>query len=311
MSSSSNTLQSGVERLAASVALLTMMTFGLLVFGASVRVHGAGLACPDWPLCFGEVVPELNFQVFLEFGHRVLASIISVGTFIVAGLVWLRKDLSRFRALVVVMLLVLAVQVVLGGLTVLELLAEWTVASHLVTGNIFCLLLLSLFLGLREASSPVSRSTISVVQRAIPLVLGLVLLTQLALGGLVSSSHAGLACGTWPSCNGDSAFPTLSGLVGLQVLHRIMAYALLGLAFVNVVSQRGAAAFRPAVLLLVLVVAQAGLGIASVLTQLLVELRLLHSGGAAALVLTTTWLHHEVWRAPTSLITTVLEPVEA
>ena len=46
---------------------LVATTYVLLVFGASVRVHGAGLACPDWPLCFGEVVPEIDFAV----GHQL------------------------------------------------------------------------------------------------------------------------------------------------------------------------------------------------------------------------------------------------
>ena len=54
-------------------AFLVAATAFLIVFGASVRVHGAGLACPDWPLCFGEVVPAIDFQVGLEFGHRVIA----------------------------------------------------------------------------------------------------------------------------------------------------------------------------------------------------------------------------------------------
>ena len=58
---------------------LTAVTYVLLVFGSAVRVHGAGLACPDWPLCFGEVIPALDFQVFMEWGHRVLAGLVSLG----------------------------------------------------------------------------------------------------------------------------------------------------------------------------------------------------------------------------------------
>ena len=42
---------------------------------------------------------------------------------------------------------------------------------------------------------------------------------------LTASSGAGLACGTWPGCNGSVWFPTFAGPVGLQVLHRAGAYA--------------------------------------------------------------------------------------
>ena len=51
------------ESLALAFAGLAALTFGLIVLGALVRAHGAGLACPDWPLCFGEFVPELDLKV--------------------------------------------------------------------------------------------------------------------------------------------------------------------------------------------------------------------------------------------------------
>src|SRR4051794_12103686 len=76
---------------------LSAVTYGLLVFGASVRVHGAGLACPDWPLCLGRVVPELDFQVFMEWGHRALASMVSTGFLVLGGLA-LSHPASRARA---------------------------------------------------------------------------------------------------------------------------------------------------------------------------------------------------------------------
>jgi cytochrome c oxidase assembly protein subunit 15 len=57
-----------VRTLARLATALVASTYVLLVFGASVRVHGAGLACPDWPLCFGEVIPTLNFEVVWSGG---------------------------------------------------------------------------------------------------------------------------------------------------------------------------------------------------------------------------------------------------
>lgn len=279
---------------------LVAVTYGLLVFGASVRVHGAGLACPDWPLCFGEVVPTIDFGVGLEFGHRVVAGFVSLwflalGGAVIAG----RARYGRGAvALVAAAAAVLAVQIVLGGLTVLHLLAEWTVASHLVAGNTFCLLLLLLAFTLRERALPVARAPVGTAQRAAMVGMGVLVLVQLVLGGLVSSSYAGLACGTWPTCDGTSFAPTWTGPVGLQVVHRLVAYALLAGAIGGVVASAPGRSRRAAGLLAGAVVVQGTLGVANVLLGLPVELALLHNAGAAAVVLSVGWWGWETWRAP-------------
>ncbi|MEQ1504445.1 MAG: COX15/CtaA family protein [Myxococcota bacterium] len=291
-----------VDRLYRWAAFLVAATYGLLVFGASVRVHGAGLACPDWPLCFGDVVPAIDFEVGLEFGHRVLAGIVSLGFLAIGGTVIAnRRRFGRGPVVLVgIAAVALAVQIVLGGLTVLHLLAEWTVASHLLAGNTFCLLLLLLTLSLRDAVVPGAaiREPVSLGQRAAALALALLVPTQLAVGGLVSSSFAGLACGTWPTCDGVSWFPTWSGPVGLQLVHRSVAYAIVGAAAFGLLVARHGRAGRAAMLVAVAVAVQATIGILNVWWRLPVEVTLAHTAGAAAVVLSTTWLNHEVWRAP-------------
>lgn len=280
---------------------LVALTYFLLVFGASVRVHGAGLACPDWPLCFGKVIPPIDFQVSLEFGHRVVAGIVSLGFLWLGARVFAKRALLGATSvrLVVFAAVVLAVQIVLGGLTVLELLAEWTVTSHLLAGNTFCLTLLLLALQIADARRPVARAPVGAGLRVAAVGVALLVLGQLALGGLVSSSHAGLACGTWPTCDGTTWFPTFSGLVGLQVTHRVMAYLLLaaGVVPLALTGGRGPAG-RAALLLFGAILLQATLGITNVLLRMPVEITLAHTAGAAAVVLATTWLNHEAWRAP-------------
>ncbi|MGQ9867078.1 MAG: COX15/CtaA family protein [Pseudanabaenaceae cyanobacterium] len=129
------------------------LIWGLMALGSATRVMNAGLACPDWPLCFGTVVPmqEMNLLVFLEWFHRVVAT--SMGLWAIGGvaLAWrFRQDLPNWlpKATLGVLGLVL-VQGILGGLTVTELLRFEIVTAHLGTGLLFFLSVLGIFLGLQ------------------------------------------------------------------------------------------------------------------------------------------------------------------
>ncbi|MFT6229586.1 MAG: cytochrome c oxidase assembly protein subunit 15, partial [Myxococcota bacterium] len=264
--------------------------------------YEAGLACPDWPLCFGEAVPAFNLEIAFEVGHRYLAGFISL-VFVVVSVLALRNPHLRRRAgpWIGVGAIVLATQIVFGALTVTELLSPPVVTTHLILGNTFSALLFGLALTLREAGFPRRRAPVGTLPKVAAGVLAVTLFAQLALGGLVSASHAGLACGTWPSCNGNGWFPTVEGLVGLQVMHRITAYTLATVAFGVFFSSRMRGRFGAASGVLVLVViGQVVLGILNVMNQLPESVTILHSAGAAALVLLTLFLNLEAWRAPAS-----------
>ncbi len=295
-----------LRRLAWAFAVLTGMTYALVVFGAIVRAQGAGLACPDWPLCFGQVVPRMDFGVVFEWGHRALASVVSLG---LLGLIIGTWFVPAARALIgrylIAAVVVLAVQIVLGGLTVLHLLATWTVTSHLLVGNAFALSLglvsATLFRVSRpQVEQPPSPGAASVAWHLV----ALLLLAQMTLGGLVASSFAGLACVTWPACVGDSWFPTLSGPVGLHVLHRVTAYGLVLAIGAAAALSRGDLR-RLGVLASVVVLLQVALGVANVLLQLPVEVTAGHSAGAAALCLLTALSLQMVYtRGRAQLVTT-------
>jgi cytochrome c oxidase assembly protein subunit 15 len=278
------------RRLALGFGALAATTYVLIVLGALVRAHGAGLACPDWPLCFGEVIPELDFKVGFEWGHRVLAG--SVGlVFLALAVATLRSPgLGRaMRAGLGIAALLLAVQIVLGGLTVLELLASWTVTSHLVTGNAFALavVLLSRRLLRLGAAAEAPTAPASPAQRLAVSAAGTLLVSQIVLGGLVSSSYAGLVCPDWPTCMNGEVFPTWRGIQGLHVIHRTVGYTLVVVLAATAWIARGhAGASRWLGVAAVLGVAQVGAGVANVLLRLPVEVTALHSALAAALVCT-------------------------
>ncbi len=149
----------GVERLAGGFALLVALFYALIVLGALVRAHGAGLACPDWPLCFGAFVPQMDLRVAFEWSHRALAGSITLGFAALAAITWLRTragDPVRRRLALAASLL--AVQILLGALTVWLQLASWTVTAHLLVGNAIAATFAWTALELRARWTQVSRS---------------------------------------------------------------------------------------------------------------------------------------------------------
>jgi cytochrome c oxidase assembly protein subunit 15 len=290
-----------VGRLAAPFALLVLLTWSLLVLGALVRAHGAGLACPDWPLCFGEFIPDMNLKVAFEWTHRVVAGGVSICFATLAVLLWRRTSTGDpLRRLLVIAAALLVVQIVLGALTVWKLLASWTVTSHLLVGNAIAASFVWTALALRDRrdDAPLPASPTPLARRWLAATLAL-LFVQMLLGGLVSSRYAGLACPEWPTCNGGAWFPSWRGPVGLHLLHRANGYLLLAAlaGFVGLCRGTGRLSALSR-LALAIALAQVAVGVANVLTGLPVEVTGVHSALAAALVLGGTAAAREVWGRP-------------
>jgi len=278
-----------VARLAITTAALM---FGLIVVGSVVRTTGSGLSCPDWPLCQGRLIPPFQFNVFLEWFHRLIA--LGVGLLLAAtvGAV-LRTGPTRARlgglaALAVVLYLA---QALLGALTVWKLLAPSVVSGHLAVGLLlFSTLVTIAMLARFEARPAGADETLARPPGLLPLFGIATLMTwlQAVLGGMVSTNHASLACPDWPTCNGEW-FPAISGLVGLQVLHRFGAYALAAVVLGVALAVRHApqpAIRRAGATALGLVLVQIGLGVANVLSGIPVWLTALHLATAATLLAT-------------------------
>ena len=286
------------QQLAAGFLALLLLTWALIVLGALVRAHGAGLACPDWPFCFGEPVPRFDLKVAFEWGHRVTAGGVALAFAALAALALRRSALRRATArLLAVAAGLLGLQFLLGALTVWHLLASWSVTAHLLTGTSFALALLLVACALRDLAAPrqprVRASPAST--RALGLAAALLAL-QIALGGLVSSNYAGLACPEWPTCNGGLWFPVWTGSVGLHLLHRYNGYLLLAALVAAAGASRRDAGLRvPAFAALAIGIAQVGVGIANVSFGLPVEVTGLHSALATALAAALTFALREVF----------------
>ncbi|MDJ0681741.1 MAG: heme A synthase, partial [Xenococcaceae cyanobacterium MO_167.B52] len=127
-----------IRRLVWKIAIATLL---LMAVGSATRVMNAGLACPDWPLCYGQLVPtqQMNLQVFLEWFHRLDAALIGFSAIALAGLSWWwRKELpSWLPGTAIFALFLIVFQGILGGLTVTQLLRFDIVTAHLGTALLF------------------------------------------------------------------------------------------------------------------------------------------------------------------------------
>ena len=120
------------------VAILgAVFAYATIVVGGTVRGMGAGLACPDWPLCNGSVVPDLaDTGILVEYIHRlvaVLTGIFVLCTVVVAA-VWFRSEM-RIVTLSIMSFAILATQVAVGAVTITSE-NDWVVVTvHLALGT--------------------------------------------------------------------------------------------------------------------------------------------------------------------------------
>ena len=177
-----------IRRLVWKIAIATLL---LMAVGSATRVMNAGLACPDWPLCYGQLVPtqQMNLQVFLEWFHRLDAALIGLSAIALCGLSWWwRQELPSWMPYAsTVALFSIVFQGILGALTVTQLLRFDIVTAHLAMALLFfCILII-----IGATLSPVSSNF--TVPRSLGisgLIAATLIYLQSLLGGLVASRWA-------------------------------------------------------------------------------------------------------------------------
>lgn len=257
--------------------------FALAVLGSWVRINGAGMTCPDWPLCNGKLIPAMAGGVWLEWSHRFAAF---VEGFVLLGLVVAGWNARRRIAGVVPMLgmlgLVFLVQIGLGAATVQLSNSPLSVMLHWAAAMLLLAVLAALGLIAFLAPPPGVRFTAAPHALALG-VAALFGFIAMCLGAYVSSSFAGLACATFPACNGTLLGTTEPEFV--QMLHRLSAgaFALAALAAVWFAFARGSRLVRVfAALGGVLTALQIFLGAANVVWLMPTALREAHAANAIA-----------------------------
>lgn len=269
--------------------------FLLLVWGNLVAGMKAGLACPDWPLCHGRVLPPFRLDIWMEFMHRVIAAVATIFLLVLAG-----KRVRSYRGMAKAVPLaavgILAAEIVIGGMVVLLELPVRLTTLHFATGmGVF--LLAAYMAAFDGTETPPAFSARGYA--GLFLALALLVVSQGALGAFVRHAGAGLACPDFPACDGGWLPSFFSGGAVAHFSHRLLAYVIVVTLAVFWVATRLDPRLAPhrrtALLLLVLGAVQVGIGAAVVLSGLAFGATGLHLTVALMIVL----LIGRMWLAET------------
>jgi heme A synthase len=185
----------------------------LVVLGDTVRVTESGMGCASWPSCNGSFGLPLTYHAFLEQSHRYLAAVVTVliGAVMIGAWRRARRDRLIVGSAVAAVGLI-AVQVVLGAVTVFAHNAGWTVALHLAGSWLVLAAVTVTALGVWLPSRTAAPAGWLGVSAA-----GALIAVSVS-GMVVLHGGAANACPGWPVCVQAKAS---AGLVALQYAHRI------------------------------------------------------------------------------------------
>jgi cytochrome c oxidase assembly protein subunit 15 len=309
--------------------LLVFLTFDLILFGAFTRLTDSGLGCPDWPGCYANVTPigasahiaaaqsampmgpVTHTKAWIEMLHRYFAT--TVGALIVLRLIW-SVQLKQKLGLPVVTFLWVCLQGAFGAFTVTMKLFPLIVTMHLLGGMVLLALLV--------AQSTKASASIPSLARPYWIwlaVASIAVWMQIFFGAWVSTNYAVLACNEFPTCLNGVWLPavsddwrlgftlwrglgqvtadmasqpiTFSALTAIHLTHRIFAVIVLVAITGLIVQLKRYPALRGFKLwLMIILTLQIITGISNIVLGWPLLAAVMHTGGAAALVLVLTKL---------------------
>jgi protoheme IX farnesyltransferase len=196
----------------------------LIFFGAVVRVTGSGMGCPDWPLCYNQIIPPAELPAWIEFLHRVIAAIAGLLTVTIAVMAW--RSYREYRSIYVSSVAAVALvlfQAFLGGVTVWYNNAPVTVIAHLIAAVSYLALTLVITVVAHLPAEYVTSPGIPTGHKGFfrfLIIAAVLLMVLLITGAVVVGTGTGLACPDWPLCQGE-IFPSNAHLgTIIQLTHR-------------------------------------------------------------------------------------------
>jgi len=246
----------GLNRFAILVACAT---FFLIIAGALVTSHDAGLATSDWPLSNGQVFPKMVGNLFWEHGHRMVATTVGLLTIVLMVYVLVKEKRSWVRKLGVLALVGVIAQGLLGGLTVKLMLPLEVSAAHATLAQLFFCTTVSLAVFTSQSwiqATPIGEEKGSLALRYLCTTALVTIFLQLILGAILRHSA------TW-----DKQLPT--ELILAHVGGAFAVTLILGGTVITVLRRHKGIRFltRPATLALSFLVVQLFLGLAAYLTR--------------------------------------------
>ncbi len=227
----------GFQRL---VLATSVATFILIVIGAVVRTTGSGFGCPDWPKCHGQFIPPFDKETLIEYSHRLAASVVGFLVVAVAAVAWLRcRGQTAVLVLSATALVLLVIQVSLGGATVLNDLPPEIVTAHLATAlALFAALVATTTISLAAGAEPTpSQGEDALRFQRWAILGGVIVYLVLLSGSYVVGSGASLVSRDWPLVDNRLLPSDVGGITGrllvIQWLHRF-AVLVAGAALVAV-----------------------------------------------------------------------------
>jgi heme a synthase len=204
----------------AAVAVLVI----IVASGATVRLTGSGLGCPEWPTCTTQHALPQSYHSYIEFSNRLISAVTIFTTLALAVAAWFTRGLGRRgRWLATAVFVGTLAQAPLGAITVYYDLNPFLVISHLLLS--FTIVALAV-LTLVEASRLVRGEGVPLPGIAkLGGVVLVVAVTVLAISGTVST-----AAGRFPGSSGTQVVPRLGSFYPAVYWH-VRAVAVFGIVF--------------------------------------------------------------------------------
>ncbi|MGZ5242684.1 MAG: COX15/CtaA family protein [Bacteroidia bacterium] len=237
------------QKISSKLAVATFVSVLLLILvGATVRITGAGMGCPDWPTCFGRIIPPTNISqlpanykeiyakpgyekvadfnpmhTWIEYGNRLFSAVI-IGpiaiAFAISSFAWWKRDRTIVMYAFIILILI-GFEAWLGKEVVASNLKSTKITTHLIMAMV--ILTLSLFAAQKTMKAS-NHSAVKALPKhfSAPLYMSFVLLIcQILLGTYVRGEVDSIA-----DINGEAA--RNSWILGANTffpIHKIVTYA--------------------------------------------------------------------------------------